>query len=397
MNTFLVYIDHPSVRGKLAKFGKVGSPRSLHKVIVVETASSKETIEAIPGVLMVEEESFDTPNEVTIQKNPANWFLPSASNTVPNYHYEKTGKGVAIYVMDSGVRFDHLDFQGRDTETVYSFDGFDFGGTVDGASHGTMAASCAAGNLHGIAKEASIYNLRYNWSSFEGAKALDAMYTHYLAGDKPAILSMSFGSSSNIYDQIFSELAANGIVLCAAAGNYDTPYAMFPARRSDVIAVAACDEQLKPSVWGGGQATNYGSEIDIWAGGTGGTAADIVDTTSTQWAGGTSSACPVVSGALALLLEGTAKLTSYSDVLATKNKLVTHSRKGAIDYFDSKYDGTANRYVFTLGTVVEPDPDTEPKPEPTPTPTPDTKEKSSKLPLILLVIGVGIMIALFAL
>jgi subtilisin family serine protease len=271
---------------------------------------------------------------------------------------------------------------------VYSFDGRDFGTNVDGPDHGTMAASCAAGNMHGIAKKASIYNLRYNWSNFEGAKALDAMYAHYQAGDKPAVLSMSFGSSSNIYDQIFNELAASGVVLVAAAGNYDTPYATFPARRSDVIAVAACDEQLRPSIWGGGQATNYGPEVDIWAGGTSGTAASIMSTTDTQWAGGTSSACPIVAGAMALFLEGSGKLESYSDVLGAKNKLLAHSRVGVVDYTDDKYAFTANRYVYTLGEIVEP--------EPAPEPTPDTKEKSSNLPLILSVLVVIGLIAAFA-
>lgn len=392
MNTFIVYIDHPSVRGKLAKFGKVGSPRSLHKVIVMKTNHPMETIEAIEGVLMVEAEKKDTPSAV--QPRPDNWFLPSASDTVPDYTYEKTGKGVAIYVMDSGIRFDHIDFEGRDTETVYSYDGLEFGGDVDGPDHGTMAASCAAGNLHGIAKEASIYNVRYNWTNIEGVKALDAMYTHYMENSKPAILSMSFGSYSNIYDQIFNELAASGVVLVAAAGNYDDPFAMFPARRSDVIAVAACDQDLKPSVWGGGQATNYGPEVDIWAGGTGGTAAGIEGRTDVQWAGGTSSACPLISGNLALILEDSEKLENYRDVLNTKSILLSHSRKDVINYFDDKYAGTANRYIYTLGTITEPNPDEQPIPEPEPTPNPE--KKSNNLVPILGAIAVIALIALLA-
>lgn len=395
MTKYIVSIKHPGDRGNLAKHGKVGKPQSLNTIIVYETDLTVDEIKLIDGVIEVEEESQDQP--FAIQRNPDNWFLPSASNTAPDYTYEKTGTGVAIYVMDSGIRFDHIDFEGRDVSTVYSYDGLDFGGDVDGPDHGTMAASCAAGNLHGIAKGATIYNLRYNWSNIEGIKALDSMFAHYKLQNMPAILSMSFGSSSNIYDSVFTTLAENGIVLVAAAGNYDEPTATFPAKRGDVIAVAACDENLRPSVWGGTitPGTSYGPDVDLWAGGTAGTAAGIVSRTSTQWAGGTSSACPIVAGALALILEGSAKLTSYNDVLTVKAKLLNQTRKDVIKYFDPKFNTTPNRYVYTLGDATNPEPIPDPVVEPTP--TPDTEEKSSKLPLILgaiVVIGLVLLLAL---
>lgn len=351
MTKYIVSIQHPGDRGNLAKHGKVGRPQSLNTIIVYETDLTKEEVALIDGVLEVEEERQDQP--FAVQRNPDSWFLHSASNTSPHYTYEKTGAGVAIYVMDSGIRFDHVDFEGRDVATVFSYDGLDFGGTVDGPEHGTMAASCAAGNLHGIAKGATVYNLRYNWSNIEGVKALDSMYAHYKTHNMPSILSMSFGSTSNIYDRVFTTLAENGIVLVAAAGNYDQPVPTFPALRSDVIAVAACDRNLQPSVWGGTETpgTSYGPDVDIWAGGTAGVAASVHSRTAMQWAGGTSSACPLIAGNLALILEGAAKLTSYDQVLDAKQKLLASSRPGMINYTSSKYNTTPNRYIYTLGDV----------------------------------------------
>ncbi len=410
INTFIVEVDHPGARGNLAKHGKAGKPQSLNTIIVFKTDLSKAEVEAIPGVTQVEEDSIDTPFDVRVQERPTSWFLPSASNTAPDYTYAKTGKGVAIYIMDSGIRLDHKEFAGRDIETVYSYDEFDYGGDVAGPDHGTMAASCAAGNVFGIAKEATIYNLRYNWTSSTGIKALDTMLTHYLTHMMPSVLSMSFSSTSNIYDRVFTTLADRGIVLVASAGNYNEPQPRFPALRDDVIAVAACDSNLSPSVWGGGQATNYGKEVDIWAGGTNGVAASIESTVATQWAGGTSSACPLVAGNIALILEGYDKLISFKEVMDTKAVLIEGSRKDVIRYDDPKYNTTPNRYIYTLAAPASPPPlppDVEPTPTPEPTPVPidgdpgvepiDTDEKSSNLPLILLVVGVVIMIGLFAL
>lgn len=406
-HTFIVEVSQPSMRAKLAKHGKVGKPQSLTTTIIFKTNLEKDEVEKMTGVIEVEEETIDIPSATPfVQRRPASWFLPSASNTAPDYYFYRTGTGVAIYIMDSGIRLDHKDFEGRHIETVFSYDGLDYGGGVVGPEHGTMAASCAAGNEHGIAKGASIFNLRYNWTSTEGIKALDTMYTHYLSHNMPAILSMSFSASSNIYDRIFTQLANSGVMLVAAAGNYDEPHPRFPALRDDVIAVAACDELLRPAWWGGTATpgTNYGPEIDVWAGGSDGIAAGITTQSSTQWAGGTSSACPIVAGALALELEGYSKLVNYQEVLDTKAVFLQHTRKDVIKYGDKKYATTPNRYVFTLieetipAPTPEPTPDPTPIPDPVPTPEPTpSEEKSSNLPLILgaiVVVGLIVLLAL---
>lgn len=389
-NVFILTIKDVSVRKQLKLYGKLGNPQSLDTIVIFKTNQTKSFVMGIPGVLDVEEETTDSPFNVEVQPRPLSWFLPSASNTVPNYTYNRTGKDVAVYVMDSGIRIDHDEFAGRDISTVFSYDGLDYGGDVDGPDHGTMAASCAAGNEHGIAKEATIYNVRYNWSSIEGLKALDTVLAHHRTHSMPSILSMSFGSQSNVYDRAFTQLAREGVVLVAAAGNYDDPHATFPARRDDVIAVAACDNNLEPSVWGGSTpGTNYGPEIDIWAGGTGGVAGSIFGASATQWAGGTSSACPLVAGATALILEGIKKPDTYDEVLEIKSRLLDQSREDVINYTDAKFDGTANRYIFTLvddGIPLPPDVE--------PTPDEEDEESGRNLPLI---IGAIVVLGLLAL
>jgi subtilisin family serine protease len=399
MTKFIVEVKTKSVRTKLAKIGKVGKPQTLETIIILETDRTMEEVQAIPGVISVEKESLDTPFDVEIQQRPDSWFLPSASNTFPDYHYDRTGEGVAIYFMDSGVRFDHEEFAGRDTLTVFTHDGLEHGGNVAGPDHGTMVASCGAGNQHGIAKGANIYSLRYNWTTSEGIKALDTLIAHHRTHDMPSVLSMSFGSYSNIYNAAFRAVAAEGIVMVGAAGNFDEERPFYPAARDDVISVAAVDRNLRPSVWGGPTpGSNYGPTVDIWAGGTSGVSASRNSSTATQTASGTSAACPLVAGALALQMEGRTRPASFADVLVEKQELIRRSFKGVVEYTDPKYNTTPNRYIYSLvETDVPPRDDTTPPgddttppgdditPEPDPRPRKDPpKERGGRNgPLIL--------------
>ncbi len=391
MTKFIVEVKSKSIRTKLAKIGKVGKPQTLETIIILETDRTMEEVLAVPGVISVEEESFDTPFDVEIQRRPESWFLPSASNSFPDYRYDRTGKDVAIYFMDSGVRFDHEEFFGRDTLTVFTHDGLEHGGTVAGPEHGTMVASCGAGNQHGIAKGASIYSLRYNWTTTEGIKALDTLIAHHRTHDMPSVLSMSFGSYSNIYNAAFRAVADEGIVMVGAAGNFDNDRPFYPAARDDVISVAACDRNLRPSIWGGSTpGTSYGSTVDIWAGGTAGVAASRASATAKQSASGTSAACPLVAGALALQMEGRPRPTSFNDTMIEKQELLRRSFKGVIEYTDAKYNTTPNRYIYSLvETDVPPRDDSTPPgdditPEPDPRPRNDPPEgRNTNGPLIL--------------
>jgi Subtilase family len=66
-----------------------------------------------------------------------------------SYVYNNTieGKGVDIYIIDSGVRITHQDFGGRASWGV-SF----VGETADNTGHGTHCAGTAAGSRFGVAK-----------------------------------------------------------------------------------------------------------------------------------------------------------------------------------------------------------------------------------------------------
>ena len=96
-----------------------------------------------------------------IQKD-APWGLSRLSN--PNlpisgsYTFQRTGKGVNVYILDSGVIAGHPEFSGR-AANVHSEISTTHG-QEDCSGHGTQVASIIAGTNVGVAKRASIKAVR---------------------------------------------------------------------------------------------------------------------------------------------------------------------------------------------------------------------------------------------
>ena len=65
-----------------------------------------------------------------------------------------TGAGVDVYILDTGINYDHMVFGGR-----ARFGGYDaFGGNgSDCQGHGTHCAGLAVGRLTGVAYGANVY------------------------------------------------------------------------------------------------------------------------------------------------------------------------------------------------------------------------------------------------
>ena len=84
--------------------------------------------------------------------------LPLDGSFDPQY----TGKGVTIYVVDSGIRTSHQEFSDVSTRTVEH--GWDFveddGDVSDCDGHGSHVAGTAAGRGVGVAKDANIVGVR---------------------------------------------------------------------------------------------------------------------------------------------------------------------------------------------------------------------------------------------
>src|SRR5690606_20546051 len=87
--------------------------------------------------------SAGDPEPGDVGTGPAGPALPPDS-----YTYEATGEGVTAYVIDTGIRFGHEEFDGR---AESGFDAVDGGSADDCNGHGTHVAGTLGGETYGVA------------------------------------------------------------------------------------------------------------------------------------------------------------------------------------------------------------------------------------------------------
>lgn len=393
---------------------KVGKPGTIAELVIVESDASEDILRSIEGVLDVEGEEEAEPDEsdLSLQTQPSvsNWFLRALAQDAQDYRYPNDASDVDIYILDSGIYYHHPEFEGR-VLNLWSFDGEAYGDNIKQSSHGTMCAGCAAGKEYGVAKGARIVNVRYNWRNTEAIKALDVILNHHLEkpNDRGSVLSMSFSTTSRFaYKLAIRKIIDHGIICFASTGNYRESTARFPAGNEGAIGVSCLQRantadplsQLIPASY-----TNYGEGTDLWAPGHEAPVAGY-KTEGTMNASGTSAACPVSAGVMAMFLQGSVKLTSRQDVesaFATFLSRCTIPQDLTGRYAEAQV-GEARVVVSAFESAIfkapEPEPVPEPVPEPTPVdPEPPAKKKDKdkpwyKKPAVQIGGGIGLIIVL---
>ena len=223
------------------------------------------------------------------------------------YAYLATGKGVTAYVMDTGIRDTHQEFQGRASlgyDFVYEAEDADPGiePGEDCYGHGTPVAAIIGGYKFGVAKDVELVSLKvftcYGQSS--SSRILAAVDWVTQNAVKPAVVNGSFGYPGNeIMDIAVKNSIAEGIHYSISAGNDQKDASTkSPARVAEVVTVGASDINNKMAYF-----SNFGSSVDIYAPGLNVTAASQLDDTSSRLFSGTSAAAPYVAGIMALYIE----------------------------------------------------------------------------------------------
>ena len=259
------------------------------------------------------------------------------------FAYGATGYGVNIYVVDGGIRYSHTEFGGR---AHFAFDALGGDGS-DCNGHGTGVAGVAAGSVHGVAKAANIYSVRVFPCSGTTTLStilagIDWVTAHHRS---PAVANLSLGAAAApILDTAVERSIRSGVTYVVAAGNNGgDACAMSPGKLPDVINVGASDASDSRASW-----SNYGSCVHMFAPGVSVGPADYSsDGALASW-NGTSVAAPMVSGAVALYLQGhpTASPASVrSAILGNTTGSVLRNTSGS-----------ANRLLYTsfIGSVSAP-------------------------------------------
>lgn len=287
------------------------------------------------------------------------------------YQAPTTGRGVTVYVVDSGIRFDHVMFAGRAVRGIDVVNDGQNGGDCNG--HGTHVAGTIGGGYgYGMAPGVSLVSARALDCQGSGSVSGIIYALDWIAANarRPAVVNMSLGGTAVAsLDDAVDRLVASGITTVVAAGN-DAMDAcsVSPARAPRALTVAATGTSDARSSF-----SNYGSCVDLFAPGEAIVSSYHTASNAVAQMNGTSMAAPHVAGRAALLLESEPALSPSavaSAVLSTASAIAIPNAAGS-----------PQRLVY-VGAAASPEPTPiEPAPSPTPTPTPSPTPPPSTSPL----------------
>ncbi|MFJ4900622.1 MULTISPECIES: S8 family peptidase [unclassified Streptomyces] len=341
--SYIVMLDHKADKSKLAKEYGGKLKRNYSSAINGFSASGLSQTEAKrlaadPSVSkVVQNKKFHVD---ATQDNPPSWGLDRIDQTETAgdnaYTYpDSAGEGVTAYVIDTGVRITHQEFEGR---ASYGYDAVDDDDNADdGYGHGTHVAGTIAGATYGVAKKAKIVAVRVLDDSGSGTTEQVVAGIDWVTANHegPSVANMSLGGGADeALDAAVQKSIASGVTYGVAAGNESGDASeSSPARVPEAITVASStvdDEQSSFS--------NYGSLVDLYAPGSDITSAWNDSDTGSDTISGTSMATPHVVGAAAVYLAG------HPD--ATPADVSTALTDGATpDAISNATAGTANKLL----------------------------------------------------
>ncbi|KAM0351325.1 hypothetical protein ACHAP4_009465 [Fusarium culmorum] len=265
------------------------------------------------------------------------------------------GKGVLIYIVDTGMRLSHADFQGRAVHfrTGDATSPYVGGATADDKhGHGTHVGGIAAGVRGGMAPWATLVNVKvmcaYKEPGCQGGRNggltqaisdITSEHNEYKKGNnapsgwKGSVINLSLttGDSEALRRAMKATFDA-GIPIAVAAGNEKEDTAnVVPCKCTESsVCVASSDIDYK-----------FSTKVKMIAPGSEISSASIENDKAYSWKSGTSMAAPCVAGAMAIYVSFE---IIDSDVNKVSDRLVKNQLVGIISDVPSD-PPTANNFV----------------------------------------------------
>lgn len=222
-------------------------------------------------------------------------------------YHDRRGAKATVYIVDSGIKIDHPEFEFADISNLYSMNG-DFN---DYNGHGTALASLVSGKSCGLTaaklKSVKIFQQGFDTLQSHMLEALEAIYQDFVQiGKTMSFVNLSWTISKNLYIETkIRKLINSGLIVVVAAGNSGIAIAdVTPASMPECVVVSAFDRNLEPCNF-----ANYSSEItntsditniglvDLWSPGENIKIASLSNVYA--YAAGTSISAAIHCGALA--------------------------------------------------------------------------------------------------
>lgn len=211
------------------------------------------------------------------------------------------GEGIKIVIIDSGADYKHLELEnkisyGINLTTENDNNYFDY---KDNSGHGTGVL----GEIVKIAPKSQIIIIKAMNKDGSGKLSDIIKALNFAISMKPNIINMSIGTkihNSDIEKMINKAVENNISVVCAAGndgdGESNTREFAYPAYYQSSISVGAMTKDCKPSFFSNTNGLidliTFGEEIE-----------SIYPNDRYGTASGTSQACPIVTGVMALMLQ----------------------------------------------------------------------------------------------
>ncbi len=238
------------------------------------------------------------------------------------YIYTPTGRGVHIYIIDSGIRGGHQEWgYGRiGASAAFIKWSIDPSPTIDQLGHGTAVAGAAAGSRIGVAKDATLHSVRID-DGGGGAFESDIIAgLDWVAANRsiPAVANLSYDNNSAAIAQAITGVISHNVSFVTAAGNDRGADACNPSTqvRGGITVGATTVDDHRATY------SNIGTCVDVFAPGgeSGGyqygfgllQLASNTDNSAYTFNEGTSFAAPVAAGVAALVLEQNSGLSPTS-------------------------------------------------------------------------------------